>query len=253
MRETDKLDRVVPTFPLSDRDTACFVLHVADAGWFDHNFDYDEQLIAIRELLVRHRIADNELNTEIERLSELAKATHNEHVIDEQIAHVQSSVYQNAAHSMAAAGVIATFVESVFRRALLGIDHLVQNGPVQDGYPYRLWKDILKGVVRKGMMRHMLGDLEQTLSALFLYRNKMLHYGFEWPIKERRDFNSRLKDWPSDWFSRATSGDVPWVFSMSVAFMEHCLVRADKIIDGIEEYCQENGVYDAAVDQGYFG
>ena len=33
--------------------------------------------------------------------------------------------------------------------------------------------------------------------------------------------------WLSDWFSKATSDDEPWMFYMTSAFVDHCLEMAE--------------------------
>ena len=64
-------------------------------------------------------------------------------------------------------------------------------------------------------------DCKATLEALFEYRNKMLHCGFEWPFEDRNKFYQRIKDanWPERWFSKASSDYKPWVFYMTHEFL----------------------------------
>ena len=88
------------------------------------------------------------------------------------------------------------------------------------------------------MKEYLPPDLEPTLSALFEYRNKMLHGGFEWATNELKKFE-RLVDadrWPPDWFSSATSDGEPWMFYMTSAFVDHCLEMAEWVIRGIEQF-----------------
>lgn len=175
---------------------------------------------------------------------------------------MHSSVYQDAAHSMAAVGMIAPFVESVFYQAFQNIgreltkdgsppsDHARWKQAVEDQWDcHFVWtgghrrKDLVKGIMQLvdaiDMTEYMPKDLERILSALFAYRHKMFHCGFEWPLEERLRFNKRLNEsgWPSDWFSKATSDEEPRVFYMSPVFIEHCLVRAEQIITGIGGFC----------------
>ena len=42
--------------------------------------------------------------------------------------------------------------------------------------------------------------------------------------------------WPSDWFSRATIDDEPWMFYMTSAFVDHCLEMAEGVISGIKQF-----------------
>jgi hypothetical protein len=74
-------------------------------------------------------------------------------------------------------------------------------------------------------------DLEKTLGALFGYRNKMFHHGFEWPMKEREEFERRIaQEWPPEWFEKSESDHKPWIFYMSRAFVDHCLQMIDHTI-----------------------
>ena len=243
---------------LSDDDAACLALP---------DLDYDSQLIAIRGLLTRQGKADKELVTEIEKIEAFAaraSGVRNQQAVDEWADHMHHSVYQDAAHSMAAVGMIAPFVESVFYQAFQNIgremakdisppsNHARWKQSVEDQWDCNfVWtgghrrKDLVKGIMQLvdavDMTRYMPNDLEPTLSALFEYRNKMFHHGFEWPLEERRRFNKRLNEsgWPPDWFSKATSDGKPWVFYMSSVFIEHCLVRTAQIITGIGGFCNQ--------------
>ena len=81
-------------------------------------------------------------------------------------------------------------------------------------------------------------DLEPTLSALFAYRNKMFHGGFEWSSEELKSFERKLSEnrWPPDWFSWAIFGDEPWMCYMTSDFISHCLDMSAGVIRGIKEY-----------------
>ena len=241
---------------LSDDDAACLALP---------DLDYDSQLVAIRRLLTRQGKANKELAAEIKKIETSAaqlSGIRNQWAVDEWADHMHYSVYQDAAHSMAAVGMIAPFVESVFYQAFQNIGHEM----TKDGSPpsnHARWKqaaedqwdcnfvwagghrrkDLVKGIMQLvdavDMARYIPNDLEPTLSALFEYRNKMFHHGFEWPLQERHRFDKRLNEsgWPADWFSKATSGEESWIFYMSPAFVEHCLVRTKQIITGLGGFC----------------
>jgi hypothetical protein len=86
----------------------------------------------------------------------------------------------------------------------------------------------------------MPNDPEPVLQALFEYRNKMFHCGFEWPPVERKRFaEKRDRDkWPSDWFSMATSGEEPWIFYLTEAFSEHCLDIIYSVLSGIGAFAR---------------
>ena len=233
---------------LTDRDLACVLLG---------SMDYDAQLIAIRGMLQRQRAEDAELSAAITRLDGEARRLRglaNERAVDEWIDHLHASVFQGAAHSMAAVGMLAPLTESLLKRSFLGIrDLLVQR---QDPLLYSVrphmpedqrWKcqcvagggvDLVRGVLELvndlGLAAVLPSDLKPTLEALFGYRNKNLHCGFEWPEDERRKFAERLaREWPSHWFSSAETGGEPWIFYMSDEFVDHCLATVEAILDGL--------------------
>ena len=198
--------------------------------------NYSSQLFAIRDLLYRQERADRKLLGRIEEADEVARRTRgraNEHAVDHWVGLVEMSCYQDAAHSMAAVGMLAPFIESVFQSAFCYIG---------DELPWgKLVKNIVKRVKNVGMEEYLPEDLEPTLSALFEYRNNMFHGGFEWSSKRLKKFE-RLMDengWTPEWFSMATSDDEPWMFYMTSAFIEHCLEMAEKVIKGIEQFCLE--------------
>ena len=85
---------------------------------------------------------------------------------------------------------------------------------------------------------YMPDELEATLAALFAYRNKTFHFGFEWPSKELERFEDQLESssWPGSWFSKATSDNRPWMFYMSPEFIDHCLELVENVVEGIERY-----------------
>ena len=88
------------------------------------------------------------------------------------------------------------------------------------------------------MKKYLPDDLEPTLSALFAYRNKMFHGGFEWSSKELKKFERQLDEtsWHPEWFLRATTDDEPWMFYMSPDFVDHCLEMAELVIRGLRKF-----------------
>ena len=237
------------------------------------NLDYTQQLSAIRTMLNIHRKVEAEYTAEIKKAERLARApvTHSrdpdgaelEDYFREQnwIDHLHRSVYLDATHSMAAVGLIAPFVESVFFQSFRGIQREMSKRSVCLNHErwqqsaddqwncHNVWKngrrrtDLVNGIVQLvdavGMKTFMPEDFQPILSALFQYRNKMFHYGLEWPLDERERFDDQLSKWPNDWFLKATSDGAPWVFYMSPNFVTHCLDRMEQIISGIERFCKE--------------
>ncbi len=198
---------------------------------FELNFD--AQLFAIRCLLGRQRQADRELVDEIEEVKAAAKRSSglaNERAVDRYVDLAQGSCYQDAAHSMAAVGMIVPFIESEFRQAFSWTGERFPEGHKATQFV---------GFAKKTRMQEFMpDDLEPTILALYAYRNKMFHHGLEWPSNERRKFAQTIKDsaWPQHWFSTETSGSEPWLFYMAPEFIDHCVNVLEKIVDGVEEF-----------------
>lgn len=251
----------------SDVDTACTVALP--------DLDYKSQLIAIRRLLDLHRNAEAEHTAEIKAVEQLVRSPVRTRsrdpfteALEEQsreqnwVDHLHYSVYHDAAHSMAAVGLIAPFVESIFYQSFRSIEREMTNKvslpsdhkrwglPAEDQWNcHYVWENgrqranLVKGIMQLvhavDLTGYLPDDLRLTLSALFEYRNKMFHCGFEWPLERRIHFDQRLSGWPKDWFIKATSGDAPWVFYMSPVFIVHCLDRTEDIVAGIGRFCKE--------------
>jgi hypothetical protein len=240
------------------------------------HFDIDAQLAAIRALLRHHRDQSKAVDEEIARLGEHARrvtGNENEPAAEEWTDRVHRSAYLGAAHSMAAVGMLAPLVETLFhgifkcigaqffstclpanmylRSAASGGElwdcHFVFDGTKQEK------KDLTSGIMQLakviGLSDKLPSALEQTLSALFSYRNSMFHNGFEWPLDERVKFAQRIrsKGWPSDWFSTATSDDEPWIFYFSEQYIEHCLEMIDQVLDTVGAFIRDDLLRDPQV------
>ena len=204
-------------------------------------FNYEAQLVAIGGLLYRQEQAEEELSDRIKEADEVARRSEgraNDYAVDVYVELAQMSCYQDMAHSMAAVSMIAPLIESVFRVAFRSIG---KDLPRKD-----IAKGIVKGVGEIGMMEYLPTNLEPTLSALFAYRNKMFHGGFEWSAEKLNGFERRLEKghWPSKWFDKATSDDKPWMFYMTPAFVDHCFAMAKGIVEGIEQFGSERNSTD---------
>ena len=83
-------------------------------------FNHGDQLVAIRGLLYRQERADQELSDRIKEADAVARRTRgraNDRAVDVWVELAEMSCYQDAAHSMAAVGMIAPLIESAFRAA----------------------------------------------------------------------------------------------------------------------------------------
>ncbi len=226
-------------------------------------YDLEAQLAAIKGVLHRNRQGDDELEQEIKKLeSEFPKSdgAYWDHLTESWFAHIHCSAFQDAAHSMSAVGMLAPFVESLFVAVFEGLrpearrsdgasdtrrsaldDAFWDPHYVLDGAGRR--RDIAGGIKQlsdsAGLTPFLPDDFADTLDALFMYRNKMFHHGFEWPLEERVSFEKSIREkrWPPEWITKWTtespSSDEPWIFLLSGDFIQHCLVTIDQVLEGV--------------------
>jgi hypothetical protein len=226
--------------------------------------DIDAQFLAIRSLLWRNRAADAELDREIESLNDWAHRTGRQQAVDEGVDSMHASVFQEAAHSLGAVGMLAPLIESIlyqtFRRIegkygahlAIGVSRPARKGDEEkpwDCHWYcnrnRKWKkDLLQGTFQLveaiGLRPSLPPSTDRTLAALFAYRNKNFHNGLEWPIEERRRFARSIEQehWEA-WFRSSRTGDEPWIFYMTPAFIDHCLAFAQELLDALGTFVLE--------------
>lgn len=200
------------------------------------DMDYDIQLNTIRGLLGILRQHLKEVESKISELESLAARTRgsaNYHAVEEWVFHMHLSTYQEAANSLVAVGMLSPFVEAIFTQYFESCSNALPKGNLVD--------NIVKKINQTGMTDYMPSDLDRTLRALFEYRNKMLHFGLEWPVAELRRFKRKVEssNWDS-WFDYSTTNDEPTMFHMSSEFVSHCLNTIEKIIDGMAKFDFEN-------------
>ena len=210
--------------------------------WLSAN--YRSQMDAIRALFNRLNQSEDDLQERILEVEEYAvEATDepNEFGMDERDFLVHFSIFQDAAHSMAAVSMLAPTVESAFKDVCRKIGRPV---PFPEDETGGLVADIMTVITEENGVRECLpDDLRPTLEAMFEYRNKMLHCGFEWPRAEVERFDKRRKAWPIEWFVHSSVGGRPWIFYMSRSFISHCLDTAEAIVQGLGDFlggCRQN-------------
>lgn len=249
------LIRSIPIPEFDDKDTAYLILS---------DLDYDSQIAAIRHTLRRNQEADQELTLEIAQMDVIAQQKSGfdyELAVNGRIDRIHESFYLDAAHSMAAIGMLAPMFESIFYQTFQGIQkqfhgdtcklksHKRWLQATKDQWDcHFIWSngrqtpDLVAGIMQladaTGLKKHLPKDLKQTLLALFEYRNKMFHCGFEWPVDERQRFSKRILDshWPEEWFDQVTNDGKPWFFYMTNTFIQHCLEMIDQVICGVGAY-----------------
>ena len=80
--------------------------------------DFASQLVAIRSVLARNHEAEEQAAAQIKKLeAEIRERGGSSWVEDHWVDHLHGSVFLDAAHSMAAVGLIAPLIESLFDRA----------------------------------------------------------------------------------------------------------------------------------------
>ena len=248
-------------FEVSNRDQALFLIHECDL---------EAQLLAIKGALCWNRQADEAVAAKIKEFEEQIHAyaggdqEYQMHLEDSWIDAMHGSVFQDAAYSMAAVGMLAPFVESLFVSIFSGLREYKQsnNGASRDdpriaASQNEFWdphfvfdqggrrRDLVDGIEQlartTGLLEYLPSGYDRVLLALFAYRNKMFHLGFEWPMEERIKFGDRVRsgEWPAEWFQKSTTGDEPWIFYMSDEFIRHCLTTIDEVLEGVGAYLKK--------------
>lgn len=238
---------------LTNRDYAVVLLE---------DIDLEAQLAAVRALLGRKAQADEALSHEIREIAKRANEASGEYgrqLENDWVDHLHGSVFQDAAHSMSAVGMLVPMIESLLTATFAGIRDLAHPAvPVQPSGaraahvgdasfwdPHYFFgsrrgsKDISRGVVQladsAGLLPLLPSDFATVADALFTYRNRVFHHGFEWPKPERSKFLALIvqKRWPSDWFSLSTSGGEPWIIYISDTLIRYTLLWIDAILEGV--------------------
>ena len=251
-------DHAFLRFEFTNRERAIFSIEERDL---------EAQLLAIKGVLRRNREADKAVAQSINELDEYVRShtgddvEYQMQVEGKWLDALHDSVFRDAANSMSAVGMLGPFVESLFISIFLYLRKRHREDSVADSSDVRsaaaetaFWDphfvfekggrrtDLVGGIKQlatsTGLAEFLPDGYEKTLTALFAYRNKMFHHGFEWPVEERQKFDKRIiaDGWPSDWFSRSTSNGEPWAFYMSMAFIAHCLATIDAVLEGFGKF-----------------
>ncbi len=199
--------------------------------------DYESQLVAIHAVLQRNRKAEKEAEEELHEIEEFIRKNHTpdgwveHHWVD----HLHRHTFIDAAHSMAAVGLIAPLMESLFASTFryFRLSKAWEKARGNNGVA----KGVIQVASEMGLAPHLPEDLDTTLLVLFAYRNKMFHCGLEWPQADRKKFlgDIRSNGW-TECFSWATRGDTPWIFYLARPFIDRSLDIVNEVIEGIGAY-----------------
>ncbi|SUB02248.1 Uncharacterised protein [Pannonibacter phragmitetus] len=265
---------------LSDSDFEGFEVdwdeHLCDRDYIYSlidNVEWESQLRAISLLLQRNRAARKEASEEIKQNeSELRSynGPHHDHYVDQHVFLLHETVYQDAAESMAAIGMIAPMVESILCQSLaaLGRMHREKNKelPAQKRWMRAnkiecKWEDLwncqkyfnreneivsnfIDGFPQLadacGLEKYLPADFMVWFRAMFTYRNFMFHGGFEWSIGNRRKFTREIKEkgWQS-FFTCATSDDEPWIYYLKTETIEEMPIWVEKMLDSLGAFAKD--------------
>jgi len=247
---------------LSPKDYACLVIP---------NLDYESQLYAIRDLINLHIHMEEHVDSDLKAMKDSEEKYGNlksDNFITEWEQRVHESVYQSAAYSMAAVGMLSPLMESLFTHAFEGIREKFFS-PQQDNNQHKRWEyiecdkwnchiawgtsgrkdDLVRGILQLsdaiGLKPFLPSDIEHVLEALFSYRNRMFHHGFEWPLAQRQKYWKRINSsrWDKSWFIASTTNEEPWIIYLTDMFISHCISTIENIIESIGAYVlfqQEN-------------
>lgn len=240
------------TYDISDRDYGHFLL--------GDDFDLDAQLRAIHWLLAHHGTASEMASRELEEINSAAARAYGawaDHLVDMSVDQMHGSVYRDAAHSMAAAGMIAPLLETVATRIFKSIGARThwpladqkrrgRAGANKEGFwnPQIYFsgdgeqkRDMVCGLpqlgIAAGLSDRLPSDFIEAFEALMQYRNRMFHNGFEWPSDTRKTFATTIKDrgWET-WFDWSTTNHEPWICYMTDALIARSLELVDELVDG---------------------
>ena len=255
-------------FPPSDEDPAEGIRRWVDrlppsahTQWLLRHSLPGEQLAANKDLLHRNQQAAAATQIKFDELkAEMEANPDNERLDDLYDERFWKAVFMDSAHSMSAVGMLAPFIESLFVAIFEGLrkrhgtaaeDTRHQRADDQFWNPQIVFRgegprdDLVAGIDQLaescGLKPYLPADYRNTLSALFAYRNNMLHNGFEWPSDTIKKFSNRIasEKWPEDWFTSADRDGQPWLCYMSPNFCSHCVELIDAVIDGVGRYLKE--------------
>jgi hypothetical protein len=232
---------------------------------FFEDIDLEAQMAAVRSLIRRNREADAALEAEISELEAQVKTLEeNEAGIAEAfwVGQMEHSVFQDAANSMAAVGMLAPMFEAIFTNLFAALGRATNSKPLFHSSEEALtarkqraiadhWdphvvfdskgrrEDLVAGILQlatdTGLEAHLPSDYGKVITGLFLYRNMMFHNGFEWPVERRDAFAKQIKNQglPDAWFRSSFRNHQPWIYYMSTVYVDRCLALVGEVLTAV--------------------
>jgi hypothetical protein len=187
---------------------------------------------------------------------------------------VEALTYGEAACSQAAIAGIAPLAESLVRKGARRLREHYQAGrlkakteqrrgnPADDKFWYlNKWPKGMSGAMANGEsdsleyehpkvvsnFREIIAALEleirdlpasscRLLEAIYCYRDQMLHWGYEWPEKDRAEFADLIqkRKWGA-WFTCSSIDGRPWIFFLTVRFIEDAFAGLQAMATALRE------------------
>jgi hypothetical protein len=224
-----------------------------------HHYDPKGHLLAISHLLGNAKIFASEKSMKLSHVDYSKYGDRAEDAYDEAF---HNSVYCDAAYSHLVASSLGTFFESFFfhefqnlkcefehytplnksARWNLPEDHFWNPKKVADEHgKLRNKENFIKGLFQ--LMEaieipiSIPTDKYLIIQTLFLYRNYVVHNGFEWRTEKIDEFIKRLKELQiSHYFSYATSGESIWIIYLSDEFEQKAINLAFELVNSFENW-----------------
>jgi hypothetical protein len=143
------------------------------------DINVEAQLSAISHLLQKQKDAEQLLAEQIREADEVARKTRgivNEQAIEDYFTRVHNSVYQDAAHSMAAVGMLAPLIESIFCQSFDGLrrNFLEPNKVPFSPHPRWHWSGAAQWDCHfvwgaKGLTKDLVAGIMQLVEAVGLF------------------------------------------------------------------------------------
>jgi hypothetical protein len=164
------------------------------------------------------------------------------------------SCYRVAACSQAAVGAVAPLIENLLvvifkqrqlrykgtpgshHRWKLNLSDFWNPHKVSERGDLKQGDDIVRGTMQLTaaleMKAEFPSEFESVIKALFTYRNRILHYGYEWPAEECSNFmnlaaNEKWLPWLD--FASYANGQL-WIISIKDEFVRKCLEMVDGLL-----------------------